>query len=325
MVSHERSCNRRTNMADPLCKNTQTNNFNWDHLRAFLEVARTGKLVAAANRIKTDHTTVARRITALERSLNVTLFERSPQGYALTDQGQLLVEYAEAMEALSIKAADKIGGSDLDISGTVRIAAPEGFGSYFLAPRLPGLIDLHPDLHIELIASPNLVSLSKREADLAIVLSRPEGGRLFAKKLTNFELGLFATQDYLERHRPIIDRSDLGGHRFVGYIDDLLYAPELDYAHDVHSGVETNLGSNNLVAQVAATIQHAGLCILPNFIAASYPVLRHILPNQIKLTREFWIIGHEDTREVRRIRATNRYITNCIKEAGTLFELPDCD
>lgn len=305
-----------------MCKNTQRPSFNWDHLRAFLEVARTGRLVVAASRIKTDHTTVARRISSLEQALNVTLFDRSPKGYALTSKGQAIVELVEAMEALTIKAADQVSGDDLNVSGTVRLAAPEGFGSYFLAPRLAGLIDLQPDLHIELIASPNLVNLSKREADLAIVLSRPKGGRLFAKKLSDFELGLFATQTYLDRFDPIRTQADLSTHRFIGYIDDLLYAPELDYAHDVHSGVETILGSNNLVAQVAATRSHAGLCILPNFIAASYHDLRHVLPDRIRLTREFWIIGHDDTRHVRRIRTVNEYISNCVNAEKSLFKLP---
>nr|WP_070959271.1 LysR family transcriptional regulator [Hyphomonas sp. Mor2] len=310
-------------MADRVCNNPQVSNFNWDHLRAFLSVARSGRLVAAAKQLKTDHTTVARRITALEQSLNATLFTRSPQGYELTEQGSSILTMVEGMEALALQTIDQVSGDDLSVSGTVRIAAPEGFGSYFLAPRFTGLLEKHPDLNVELIASPNLVSLSKREADLAIVLSRPEGGRLVAKKLTDFELGLFASRDYVDNSAPIKTERDLSNHRFVGYIDDLLYAPELDYAHDVHAGVKTALGSNNLVAQLAATLRDAGLCILPNFIASQYETLRQVLPNQVRLTREFWLIGHADSRNIRRIQTVNAYISECVRAEKGLFALPN--
>ena len=119
---------------------------DWDHLRDFLAVARTGRLTAAARVLAADHTTVSRRIAALETALQARLFDRSPQGYALTAQGERLMARAEAMESLMLTAQAEVGEADLSVSGVVRIGAPEGFGSYFLAPRLPRLAELHPDL-----------------------------------------------------------------------------------------------------------------------------------------------------------------------------------
>lgn len=310
-------------MKKPLFKNAHTgSDFNWDHLRVFLAVARTGRLTAAAARLKTDHATISRKIARLESELKTTLFDRSPRGYAITAQGEKLLAMAESMERLAIGAAEEIGGVDAALSGKVRIGAPEGFGSYFLAPRLQGLIDQYNDLKVELVASPNLVSLSKREADLAIVLSRPSGGRLFARKLVDFELCLFASDKYLKTHAPITSEEDLTNHRFIGYIDDLLYAPELDYIQNVHPHIETNFGSNNLVAQLGATLVGSGLCILPTFIAHLYEGLTPILPDRIRLAREFWLVTHADMRERSRVKAASQFITDEVHKATNVFTLP---
>ena len=212
--------------------------FNWDHIQIFLAVARTGRLTAAAARLHTDHATVSRKITALERSLAATLFDRSPRGYAMTEQGARFLETAEDIEKLALKAQQSVSGVNDTIAGKIRIGAPEGFGSYFLAPRLNLLLKEYPGLHVELVAGSNPISLSKREADLIVSVSPPKSGRLATRKLTDFELGLFATKEYVEQQPKITSLDDLVHHRFVGYISDLLYAPELDYIHDVHPSIE---------------------------------------------------------------------------------------
>ena len=172
---------------------------DWNHLQDFLAVARTGRLTAGAQRLGVDHTTLSRRIAALEAALKARLFDRSPQGYALTAHGERLLVRAEAMESLMLSAQSEVGEADLSVSGVVRIGAPEGFGSYFLAPCLPQLAEQHPELEIQLVAIPGVLSLSKREADVAIALSAPREGRLISKKLTDYSLSLYgalrATRD----------------------------------------------------------------------------------------------------------------------------------
>ena len=144
--------------------------FDWDDLRFFLAVARSGRLTAAARRLGADHATVSRRITSLEESLKAKLFERRPQGYTLTAHGERLLAKAESMETEALAIQSDIGGADMALSGTVRIGAPDGFGTYFLAPRLASLSKAYPGLELQLIAMPRLLSLSKREADVAITL-----------------------------------------------------------------------------------------------------------------------------------------------------------
>lgn len=293
--------------------------FDWNNLRTFLAVARFGRLTVAAARMGSDHTTVARRIGALESALQSKLFDRSPQGYALTPQGEQLLPLAEQMEALALTAQDRVGEDDHAIDGAVRIGVPEGFGTCFLAPRIAKLCDRHPGLVVQMVAGPNIYSLSKREADLAIVLSPPPEGRLVARKLTDFTLGLYASKSYLAGAPPLRSPADLGAHRFVGYIDDLIYSPELNYLNQVNSQIVTRIESSNLIAQLKATEAGAGICVLPNFITWGDPDVVAVLPDHVSLTRSFWMLTPVDLRDLARIKLVSRFIADEVHAAHEIF------
>jgi DNA-binding transcriptional LysR family regulator len=293
--------------------------FDWDSLKAFLAVARTGRLTVAAQRLGADHTTVSRRIAGLETALQASLFQRSPQGYSLTAHGERLMTTAEAMESLSLSAQSEVGEADLRVSGAVRIGAPEGFGSYFLAPRLGELARRHPELEIDLVAIAGVFSLSKREADIAIHLSPPSEGRLVARKLTDYRLGLFASHDYLDRRGPITRRDELPAHRFIGYIEDLLQAPELDYLRQGEIPIDAQIKSSNLIAQLAAAKAGAGICVLPHFITRAEPELVPVLPAEVSLTRAFWLVTHADLRNLARVRETSEFIVEETRRAKAAF------
>lgn len=293
--------------------------FDWNNLRAFLAVARTGRLTVAAARLGADHATISRRVTALEGSLRARLFDRSPTGYALTPHGESLMPRAEAMESLALAAQAEVGESDMRVTGAVRIGAPEGFGSYFLAPRMAALADRHPELEIQLVAIPGLVSLSKREADIAVTLSPPREGRLLTRKLTDYRLSLYGAPAYLDARPPITSRADLGDHRFIGYIEDLLYAPELDYMEAPDVEIHVRLKSSNLIAQLQAALAGAGLCVLPDFIAADHPGLRRVLPDLVGLERSLWLVTHQDLKALARIRAVTDFMVEQVKGARPAF------
>ncbi len=146
---------------------------SWDDLRFFLAVARTGTLSAAALQTGTEHTTVGRRIRALEGVLDARLFHRSNLGYALTEAGENLLAAAEGMESAFLSASAAAEAAHT-VSGTVRIGAPDGFGSVFLAPRMHRLTGRHPGLEVEIMATARIFSLSKREADIVVSLSPPQ-------------------------------------------------------------------------------------------------------------------------------------------------------
>jgi DNA-binding transcriptional LysR family regulator len=282
-------------------------------------VARTGRLTAASARVGADHTTVARRIAALEAGMGARLFDRSPAGYALTAHGERLVPTAEKIESLTLLAASEVGEADQALTGTVRIGAPEGFGSYVIAPMMARLADRHPGLDIQLVAIPGVLSLSKREADIAVTLSAPREGRLVARKLTDYGLSLYASPAYLDARPPIRTRADMAGQRFVGYIGDLLYTPELDYMSAPDVDIRVGLQSSNLIAQLQATLAGAGLCVLPDFIAVREPGLRRVLPDLVHLDRSLWLVVHADLRSLARIKAVTAMITGAVKADRRLF------
>lgn len=294
--------------------------FDWNNLRAFLAVARTGRLTAAASRLGQDHATISRRIAALEGALRARLFDRSPTGYALTAHGETLMPRAEAMESLALAAQAEVGEADLAVTGAVRIGAPEGFGSYFLAPRMAALADRHPEIEIQLVAIPGLVSLSKREADIAVTLSPPREGRLLTRKLTDYRLSLYGAPAYLDARPPIVTRADMKDQRFIGYIEDLLYAPELDYMEAPDVDIHVRLKSSNLIAQLQATLAGAGLCVLPDFIAADQPGLVRVLPEHVGLTRSLWLVTHQDLKALARIRVVTDFMVEEVKRARPAFE-----
>lgn len=295
---------------------------NWDDLRFFLAVARTGTLSAAATRTSTEHTTVGRRIRALEEGLGARLFHRSNVGYALTEDGANLMTVAEAMESafLSASAATEAGAQS--VSGTVRIGAPDGFGSVFLASRMHRLTERHPGLEVEIMATARIFSLSKREADIVIGLSTPQQARVVARRLTDYRLFVYGSEAYLAAAPAIAGVPDLTAHPFVGYIEDMLFARELNYLGALEPAVSARLRSTNLLAQVHATLNGAGLCILPAFIAAAHPGLAPVLPGAVSLTRSFHMHIHEDHRKAAHIRAVAGFIAGEVEAAGALFAGP---
>jgi len=293
--------------------------FDWGDVRFFLAVARCGTLTAAAQRLGTDHTTVGRRVKTLEVALKAKLFERLTSGYSLTPQGTRFLGALESMESAAIAAEESIKEADLSLSGRVRIGATDGFGTFFLAPRLGRLQQIHPDLELNLLAMPRVFSLSRREADLAIGLRQPVEGRLFARKLTDYELGVYGSTIYLERHPPIRDIAELQDHPFISYIDDFMYAEELDYLPRVSPLIRSRLKISNPIAQMQATLSGYGLCVMPCFMADPTPGLRRVLQAEVALQNSFWLIMHADQRRLARVRAVADHIQEIVQVERKLF------
>jgi DNA-binding transcriptional LysR family regulator len=205
------------------------------------------------------------------------------------------------------------------LTGTVRIGAPDGFGSHFLASRLVKFGERYPDLDLQLVATARLFSLSKREADIAISLSMPKEGRIVGRKLLDYTLGLYATADYLGRTPEIVSRHDLPNHRFVGYIEELLFTPELDYLPQVSPKISAKFRSANLIAQLNATISGFGIAVLPHFMATAHPELIAVLPAEVSIARTFWLLMHADSKDLARIRAVADYIYETVESERALF------
>jgi len=303
--------------------------FEWSLLKSFLAVARAGRLTVAARRMGLDHSTLSRRIVALEKSLQAQLFDRAATGYTLTSAGEHLLAHAQGVESVMLRIHTELGGTSLRVAGTVRIGAPEGFGTFFLAPLLGRMCTLHPHLDIQLVTLPRIFSLSRREADLAVGLARPDEGRLLAHKLTDYELGLYASHSYIESHAVTelssqasdgsISLETLNSHRFVGYISDLIYTRELDYLPLISPLVHPSFASSNLLAQLAATRAGHGLCVLPCFIADNDQALRRVMVDDVALRRSFWLTVHSDMKSQARVVVVSNFITESVRAAQANF------
>ena len=175
---------------------------DWDDLRLFLAVARSGSFVASGRGLGLNHTTLARRLTALEASLGTRLFDRSPRGVQPTKAGLDLIAHAERIEEEVLAAGRSVEGQDATVSGVVRLATTESFGTHFIAPRVHLLHAAHPGIELELVPESRTVSLSKREADIAISLNRPDTGRLQAARLVDYRIGLYASEESAGAGRP---------------------------------------------------------------------------------------------------------------------------
>ncbi|MGJ7497723.1 LysR family transcriptional regulator [Variovorax sp. RT4R15] len=281
---------------------------DWDNLRFFLELARSGTLQSAARRLEVDHTTVARRIQALEKQVGTPLFSREADGHRLTEAGRRLQPQVETMEAAFLTVESTTPASEQGLSGLVRIGATEGFGTIVLAPRLALFAGQHPKLVIDLLAMPRLVHLSRREADIVISLERPARGPVVVTKLTDYTLRLYASKQYLARHSAIKTREDLRGHTFISYVDDLLFSKELQYLDELYRPDAFALRSTSVLAQYQATAAGAGIAVLPAFIADRDKSLKPLLPTQANFTRTFWMSMPAETKHLARMRAVWEFL-----------------
>ena len=281
---------------------------DWDDLRVFLAVARAESLSGAGRGLKIDPATVGRRISRLEDAVGARLFVKGPQGYALTGEGLRLLTHAERAEAAMEGAQEALTGPE-GLTGQIRIGAPDGCANYLLPQVLARICDGNPGLEVQIVALPRVFNLSKREADMAIAVSRPEAGRLTVQKLTDYQLHLAASRDYLGKHPVRAD--DLQAHRFVGYIPDLIFDKELDYLAAI--GVNSvALASNSVSVQLNWLRHGAGLGVVHDFALPAAPELVRVLPEQISLSRVFWLIRHADDGRVDRL---NRFATLLVAEA----------
>ncbi len=270
---------------------------DWDDLRIFLAVARAESLSGAGRALRLDPATVGRRVARLEAALGHRLFTKSPQGYAATAEGQRLFEEclrAEEAVAGALGAARGKGG----LSGQVRIGAPDGCANYLLPAVVARIAADHPALEIQIVALPRVFNLSRREADMAIGVSRPTTGRLIAEKLADYHLSLAAARDYLAR-RPVRAPADLAEHPVVGYIPDMIFDRELDYLAELGLS-RTALASNSVAVQLNLIRAGAGVGIVHDFALPHAPDISRVLP-EIRLTRSFWLLRHADDRRVERL------------------------
>lgn len=281
---------------------------NWDDLRYFIAVARERTLDAAAKRLKVDPTTVSRRIQRLGSDYDTAFFESSPSGLRLTQSGEQLLVYAEEVERSFLSATESIAGERTRLNGTVRLSLSEGLAGWLVAPHLHEFGTRHPDIAIELVTTNGFLNPSKREADLAVMLARPQRGPLITRKLADYTLGLYSTDGYLAQGPSIKSAADLRQHSLIGYIADFIYADELRYLDELRTDLKLAYSSSSINIQHIMIKSGLGIGVLPHFIGKQDSSLRPLLKEELCIRRSFWVVVHSDLQQASRIRAVSDWL-----------------
>jgi DNA-binding transcriptional LysR family regulator len=291
---------------------------DWDNVRVFLAVARAGQFVAGARKLHLDHATASRRVAALEAALGAKLFDRRTTGARLTSAGERFLVAAEQMESAFLHAAAEVSDVDVELIGEVRIGAPDGFSTYYLAAALRGFVEKNPGVRIQLAPLPQLTPLARREIDIVVGLDKPEQGRFVSRKLTDYTLGVYASAEYLANCKPPADVGELGLHRLIGYVEEHAFSTALDYVRELYGGAPTHFECASAVTQLEALRAGVGLGVVHDFIARRFSDLVRVLPER-RATRAYWIVTHQDTRGLGRIRAVHDHLVACVEGDRGMF------
>ena len=279
-----------------------------DDLRYLLAIARTGRRRSAAMDLGVDHTTVSRRVRALEKSLGVRLLQRSADGWELTDIGRSISEKARVIEDAIREAADlALGTSENSLRGTIRVTAPDGFGSLFVAPALAKLRMRHPHLVVELVTDTRQLNLYQLGFDIAVAVGTPVTSRLVSERVCQYSLGLYGSDAYFLEHGMPASLDELTAHPLVFFVDSLLQVGDLDLSRHL-PGVTAKFMSTNIFAHVSATRCGGGIGLLPAFMANQHSDLRRILPNIVDVRLAFSLAARRESLSNPSVQAVRQAI-----------------
>ncbi len=282
--------------------------FDWDDLRHLTALADDGSLSAAARRLRVEHATVARRIAALEEAVGVKLVDRRGGRYALTLEGERVVNHARRMqaEAMDIERVLRAGREDSTLE--VSVSAPLLIATHLIAPRLPVLQQTHPRLRLHLLGESRTVSLTRGEADLVLRLARPDDTALVARRVGSLLYGLYACAEYLASRKP-------EAFDFIAFDESLDNVPNQIWLKAMAGERPIRLRTNDLMIQCAAAQAGVGLAVLPVFVGRTAGLARVDSDDGAK-TRDVWLAFHRDLRDSPAIKAVAAFLAGCIRESG---------
>jgi DNA-binding transcriptional LysR family regulator len=291
---------------------------DWSDFRIFLAIVRERSLSAAARRLKIDQSTVGRRLLVLETSTGTRLFDRTPEGYALTAAGEAVLASVEEIESQAIAVERRLVGRDARIEGTVRLATSDSFATWFLVPHLARLRLRHPGIGIELVTGNRPVSLARREADLSLRLTRPEEPNLVARRIGQGAWAVYASKAYLARRGVPAPGATFEGHDILAFDDELAGTIGARWLKENTPQGRVVLTSNSLVSQGVALLAGLGITALPCLFGDTQPSLQRLSPGIIG-HHDVWLVVHHDVRATARVRAVMNFLTALIKKEGPLI------
>lgn len=296
---------------------------DWNELQLVLAVQRTSTLTGAAKTLGIDHSTAFRRLNALETRLGVRLFERLPGGaYQATPAGERMAAAAERMEDEALAINRDIAGRDHRLSGRLRVTSSETLAYRILTRHLAAFRQAHPGIVVELVVDNRVLSLSRREADIALRPMRPKEGDLWGRKLANVAWTVYGAVDYLQGDGATVSSpEDLGRHPLIGWEETVGGIMAADWLNRAVSGETVVYRTNSLINQFVAAKAGIGLALLPCYLGDGDSGLARALPNPVPdLSGELWIVTHADLRGTARVRAFFDLVGDGLAREHHLFD-----
>lgn len=277
---------------------------DWNDLRYFIAVANGGSTLAAGRALRVSHTTVARRIAALEEALGIQLFDKRQAGYALTPAGEDLLEEARRVEASAAAFADAAAAHGRELKGTVRITSEDIYGTGVLAPVLRDLHDLHPEIMIDLDMVQEMRDLGKGEADIALrSSSKHQPAGLVGRQLCKDDWTLYCSRDYAARHGAPSSVQDLKSHAIVGGGGGTLWRHYQAWLQQLGLEDQVAMHHANSTGLLSAVRAGFGIAVLPCIVADADPNLIRCIAPREDHGRVLWLLTHERVRRTPRVRA----------------------
>ncbi|MBT9384455.1 LysR family transcriptional regulator [Pseudooceanicola sp. CBS1P-1] len=301
---------------------------DWDKLRIFHAVADAGSLTHAGDALHLSQSAVSRQIRGLEESLNTTLFHRHARGLILTEQGELLFDATRAMAKRLETATARIRDSEEEVFGELRVTTAIGFGTLWLAPRLPKLYEQYPDLKIDLMLEERVLDLPMREADVAVRMKEPSQADLIRKKIMSIRMRCYASTGYIERYGRPEKPEDLNQHRLIcqtpaspQVTGGAMLVSQL-MSHDVRS----TLTVNNYFGVLQAVVHDLGIGVLPDYLIEEFPTLQRIFPDVESTEVPVFLAYPEELRHSKRVAAFRDFVQEeILLHRRTIRELRERD
>jgi DNA-binding transcriptional LysR family regulator len=292
------------------------NELDWDDLRLVLAVFREGTLSGAARRLAVTHSTVFRRLGAIEAKLGARLFERFRDGYAPTPAGETAAASAARLEDEVLTLERKLSGQDLRPFGTVRITTTDTLSS-ILMRHLPAMRALHPDIQLEIAISNMMANLTRREAEIAIRPTPEPSEILVGRRVADIAHAIYGSRAYLSRR----DEKDLSTHDWIGLDDALANTVIARWMHENLRAAHITCRVDALPALRDAAVAGLGLALLPCYVGDLASGLRRVTPKALAEPRSaLWLLTHDDLKRTARIRATLDFLAKALASERTLWE-----
>ncbi len=292
----------------------RTARLDWDDVRYFVALARHGTLSATARALRVNHATVARRIASLETLIGRALFDRRANGYVLTAEGKAVLKEASVMEEAALSVLRRLDAGT-ELSGLVRLAAGRVLAERFLIERLRAFHERYPAIDLEVIGGSRVVSLAKREADVALRYGPPKDSELSARRVATITFGLYASATYREKLK--VGQSPA----FIGFDQESDFIAEAKWLAHQFGDQRFSFRTNSQTTQAAAARAGYGVALLPKYIVASHePDLVQVFLGGRLPERDVWLLARRDLKNVPRVRAVTDYLVEIFQRQRRLFE-----